>query len=218
MSEPEISPAPRIRVLMVDDHEVVRTGLSTFLQVVPEFELVGETGDGKTAVRLCEELHPDVVLLDMVMPDMDGPTTALAIREVSPQTRIIALTSFPEDDLIQRALEAGVLGYLLKNVGSSELAAAIRAAHAGKATLAPEATLALMQRATRPPAPGHNLSPREREVLKLMAKGLTNRQIADALVVSSSTADFHVSNVLGKLGVASRTEAVALAFEHHLTD
>lgn len=203
---------------MVDDHEVVRTGLSTFLQVVPEFELVGESGDGKTAVRLCEELHPDVVLLDMVMPDMDGPTTALAIREVSPQTRIIALTSFPEDDLIQRALEAGVLGYLLKNVGSSELAAAIRAAHAGKATLAPEATLALMQRATRPPAPGHNLSPRELEVLKLMAKGLTNRQIADALVVSSSTADFHVSNVLGKLGVASRTEAVALAFEHHLTD
>ena len=208
----------RIKVMIVDDHEVVRTGLSTFLAITPDIELVGEAGSGEEAVRLCREQQPDVVLLDMVMPGMDGPATAQAIRQVSPQTKLIALTSFPEEDLIQRALEAGVLGYLLKNVGVIELTNAIRAAKAGKATLAPEATMALIQRATRPPAPGHDLSPRESEVLALMAQGLSNRLIADRLVISSSTADFHVSNILGKLGVSTRTEAVALAIQHHLID
>jgi NarL family two-component system response regulator LiaR len=131
---------------------------------------------------------------------------------------VIVLTSFPEEDLVQRALEAGATGYLLKNVGAAELAAAIRAAQAGKPTLAPEATQALIQRATRPAPPGHDLSAREREVLALMKQGLSNRAIAERLIISPSTADFHVSNILGKLGVASRTEAVALAVQHHLVD
>ena len=131
---------------------------------------------------------------------------------------MIALTSFPEEDLVQRALQAGATSYLLKNVGAAELAAAIRSAHAGKPTLAPEAAQALIQRATRPPAPGHDLSAREREVLALVKQGLSNRAIAERLIISSSTADFHVSNILAKLGVASRTEAVALAVQHRLVD
>jgi NarL family two-component system response regulator LiaR len=208
----------RIGVLIVDDHEIVRTGLATFLEATDDLVLVGEAASGEEAVRRCGELHPDVVLLDMVMPGMDGPATARAIKASFPEIKVLALTSFPEEDLIQRALEAGVLGYLLKNVGAAELASAIRAARQGKATLAPEATMTLINRATKPPPPGHDLSPREREVLKLMAKGLSNRLIAEDLVISSSTADFHVSNILSKLGATTRTEAVALALQHHLVD
>ena len=208
----------RIRVVIADDHEIVRSGLATFLRVTGDLELVGEAGSGEEAVRLCERVHPDVVLMDMVMPGLDGVAATRAVRERCAQTRVIALTSFPEADLIQRALEAGVTGYLLKNVGAAELAAAIRAAHAGQPTLAPEATVALIQRATRPAPPGHDLSRREREVLGLMKQGLSNRAIAERLIISPSTADFHVSNILAKLGVASRTEAVALAIQYHLVD
>jgi NarL family two-component system response regulator LiaR len=154
----------------------------------------------------------------MVMPGMDGVAATRAVREQCPSARVIALTSFPEEDLVQQALEAGATGYLLKNVGAAELAAAIRAANAGKPTLAPEAAQALIQRATRPATPGHDLSAREREVLALMTQGLSNRAIAERLVISASTVDFHVSNILGKLGVASRTEAVAVAVKHHLVD
>ena len=208
----------RIRVVIVDDHEMVRSGLATFLRVVRDLELVGEAASGEEAVRLCERLQPDVVLMDMVMPGLDGVATTQAVRARCPETRIIALTSFPEEDLVQRALQAGATSYLLKNVGAAELAAAIRSAQAGKPTLAPEAAQALIQRATRPAPPGHDLSAREREVLALMKQGLSNRSIAARLIISSSTADFHVSNILGKLGVASRTEAVALAVQHHLVD
>ena len=216
---PQAEPATeRIGVLIVDDHEIVRKGLATFLEVSDDIELVGQAASGDEALRLCAQHKPDVVLLDMVMPGMDGPTTAKAIREAHPEIRVLALTSFPEEDLIQRALEAGVLGYLLKNVGASELAGAIRSAKAGRATLAPEATLTLMQRASRPAPPGHDLSPRERQVLKLMTQGKSNRQIAETLVISQSTADFHVSNILGKLGAASRTEAVAIALQNRLVD
>ena len=208
----------RVRVLIVDDHEMVRSGLATFLRVARDLELVGEADSGAAAVRLCEALRPDVVLMDMVMPDMDGATATRIIRERCPQTRVIVLTSFPEEDLVQKALQAGALSYLMKNVGAAELAAAIRAARANRPTLAPEATEALIRQATRPAPPGHNLSPREREVLALVVRGLSNRLVAERLVISLSTADFHVSNILGKLGVASRTEAVALALQHHLVD
>jgi NarL family two-component system response regulator LiaR len=208
----------RIRVVIVDDHEMVRSGLAMFLRVQDDFELVGEASNGDEAVRLCEHVQPDVVLMDMVMPGVDGVTATRGVRERCPTARVIALTSFPEEDLVQRALEAGATSYLLKNVGASELAAAIRAARDGKATLAPEAAQALIQRATRPPKPGHDLSAREREVLSLMTQGLSNRAIAERLIISSSTADFHVSNILSKLGVSSRTEAVALAVQHHLVD
>jgi NarL family two-component system response regulator LiaR len=206
----------RIRVVIVDDHEMVRSGLATFLHVQDDLELVGEASNGEEAVRVCERLQPDVVLMDMVMPGLDGVAATRGVRERCPATRVIALTSFPEEDLVQRALEAGATSYLLKNVGAAELAAAIRAARGGKPTLAPEAAQALIQRATRPPRPGHDLSAREREVLALMAQGLSNRAIAERLIISSSTADFHVSNILSKLGVTSRTEAVALAVQHHL--
>jgi two-component system, NarL family, response regulator LiaR len=208
----------RIRVLIVDDHEMVRSGLATFLRVQDDLELVGEASDGNEAVRLCEVVKPDVVLMDMVMPGLDGAGATRVIRERHPETRVIALTSFPEEDLVQRALEAGATSYLLKNVGASELASAIRNARAGKSTLSPEAAQALIQRATRPPTPGHDLSAREREVLSLMTQGLSNRAIAERLIISSSTADFHVSNILSKLGVTSRTEAVALAVQHRLVD
>ncbi|MBV9354023.1 MAG: response regulator transcription factor [Chloroflexi bacterium] len=208
----------RIRVVIVDDHEMVRSGLATFLRVVRDLELVGEAASGDDAVRLCERLQPDVVLMDMVMPGLDGVATTQAVRARCPETHVVALTSFPEEDLVQRALQAGATSYLLKNVGAAELAAAIRAAHVGKPTLAPEATQALIQRATRPAPPGHDLSAREREVLALMKQGFSNRVIAERLIISPSTVDFHVSNILGKLGVASRTEAVALAVQHHLVD
>jgi NarL family two-component system response regulator LiaR len=208
----------RIRVAIVDDHEVVRSGLATFLRVMSDLELVGEAGSGDEAVRLCTRMQPDVVLMDMVMPGLDGVAATRAVRERCPVTRVIALTSVPDENLVQRAFEAGATSYLLKNVGAAELAAAIRAARAGKPTLAPEATQALIQRATRPAPLGHDLSAREREVLALMTQGLSNRAIAERLIISPSTADFHVSNILGKLGVASRTEAVALAVQHHLLD
>jgi NarL family two-component system response regulator LiaR len=202
--------------MIVDDHEIVRSGLASFLRVVADLELVGEAASGEEAVRLCQRVQPNVVLMDMVMPGLDGVTTTRTLREKCPSTRVIALTSFPEEDLIQRALEAGATGYLLKNVGVAELAYAIRAAHADKPVLAPEAAQALIQRARRPSPPGHDLSPRELEVLRLLTGGLSNRAIAEQLTISPSTVDFHVSNILGKLGAATRTEAVAIAVQHHL--
>lgn len=206
----------RIRVFIVDDHAMVRSGLSAFLMAYDDLELAGEAGSGAEAVRLCREIKPDVVLMDLVMPEMDGATATRAIREACPDTQVIALTSFKEEDLVRAALQAGAIGYLLKNVSADELAGAIRAARAGRPTLDPEATRALIHSATKPPAPGHDLTDREREVLGLMVQGLSNAAIAGKLVVSESTAKFHVSSILSKLNVNSRTEAVALALQRHL--
>ncbi len=205
-----------IRVLLVDDHAVVRSGLAAFLLAFDDLELVGEAGSGEEAVRLCNQLRPDVVLMDLVMPGMDGAAATRTIREQCPEIQVIALTSFKEEELVQGALQAGAISYLLKNVSADELADAIRAAHAGRSTLAPEAAQALVHAASHPPPPGHDLTHREREVLALMVEGLSNREIAERLVVSHSTAKFHVSSILSKLGVASRTEAVALAVQHRL--
>ncbi len=205
-----------IRVLIVDDHSVVRSGLSDFLMVYDDLELVGEASGGRAAVDLCVKLQPDVVLMDMVMPEMDGAAATQAIRTHCPAIQVIALTSFREEELVNAALKAGAIGYLLKNVTAEELAAAIRSAVIGRPTLSPEATLALMHTATAPKPPGFDLTEREREVLALMAGGLNNGQIAEKLTVSLSTVKYHVSNVISKLGASNRTEAATLAIQHHL--
>ena len=210
------TPSPRIRVLVVDDHAMVRRGLATFLRVYDDLELSGEAASGQDAIQRCTDLQPDVVLMDMVMPDMDGAAATRQIRLQSEAVQVIALTSFKEESLVQSALQAGAIGYLLKDVSANELAQAIRAAHAGRATLSPEAAQVLVQAATQPPAPGSDLTERERTVLALMVEGLNNTQIAARLTVSPSTIKSHVSNILSKLGVASRTEAVALALRHGL--
>jgi two-component system, NarL family, response regulator LiaR len=207
-----------VRVLLVDDHTVVRSGLSAFLLAYDDLELVGEASNGEEAIQQCEHHQPDVVLMDLVMPGMNGVAATQAIRTRCPQTQIIALTSFPEEDLVQGALRAGAISYLLKNVSADELAAAIRAAHAGRPTLAPEATRALIEASGRPPAPGDNLTAREREVLALMVQGLHNPDIAKHLTISRATVKFHVSSILSKLGVSSRAEAVAVAVRLRLCE
>lgn len=207
-----------IRVMIVDDHAVVRSGLGAFLLAYDDLELVGEAGNGQEALRLCENVRPDVVLMDLVMPEMDGAATTEAIRQQHPDIEVIALTSFPEEDLVQKALKAGAISYLLKNVSSTDLANAIRDAHHGRSTLAPEAAQVLIQATKRPQELGHDLTPREYEILELMVEGLSNPDIAERLVVSRSTVKFHVSSVLSKLDVSSRTEAVAFALQNGLVD
>jgi len=205
-----------VRVLIVDDHAVVRSGLAAFLKAFDDLELVGEAAGGKDAVSLCVQDDPDVVLMDLMMPDMDGAAATRAIRQQRPRVQVIALTSFREHELVQAVLQAGAIGYLLKNVTADELAAAIRAAYAGRPTLAPEVTEALIHADTHLPYPRHDLTAREGEVLALMAKGLSNTDIAAQLTVSRSTIKFYVSSILAKLHVASRVEAVALAVDRHL--
>jgi NarL family two-component system response regulator LiaR len=212
------SPSPRIRVLVVDDHPMVRRGLATFLKVFSDLEMAGEAADGKAAIQLCVDLQPDVVLMDMAMPEMDGATATRHIRSQSDTIQVIALTSFKEETLVQSALQAGAIGYLLKDVSADELAQAIRAAHAGRATLSPEAAQALVHAASQSPPPGLDLTERERAVLALMVEGLNNTQIAARLTVSPSTVKSHVSNILTKLGTSSRTEAVTLALRTRLVD
>jgi NarL family two-component system response regulator LiaR len=206
-----------IKVLIVDDHAVVRNGLATFLMTSDDMELVGEAASGEQAVELCQQLEPDVVLMDLVMPNMDGATATRHILERCQDVQVIALTSFKEQKLVQGALQAGAIGYLLKDISADQLADAIRAAYMGKPTLAPEAARALIQ-ATRMPAEkiGFDLTEREREVLSLMIQGMNNNEIANRLVVSSSTAKFHVSSILSKLRASSRTEAVAIALQNDL--
>jgi two-component system, NarL family, response regulator LiaR len=202
--------SPPIRVMLVDDHTMVRRGLATFLKIYDDLQLVGEANSGKAAIQLCAEVLPDVILMDMVMPDMDGAMATRAIRQQFPQVQVIALTSFKEGDLVKNALEAGAIGYLLKDISADELVRAIRAAHAGRATLSPEVTQTLVEAANQPHLELH-LTERELAVLALMVDGLNNTQIAAKLTVSPSTIKSHVSNILAKLGVASRTEAVTLA-------
>jgi NarL family two-component system response regulator LiaR len=205
-----------IRVMIVDDHPMVRDGLRVGLTVLPNLEVVGEAENGADAIKLCAQTQPDVVLMDMMMPQVDGATATQTIRRRFPAVQVIALTSFEEPAFVQRAIQAGAIGYILKNVTVDKLAEAIKAAYAGRPTLAPEAARALMQRSSPAPLLGADLTGRERETLALLVEGLTNQDIATRLSISESTTRFHVSNVLAKLNAANRTEAVRLALEHKL--
>lgn len=202
-----------IRLLIVDDHAMVRRGLATFLKASPNLELVGEAGNGSDALRLCGEVHPDVVLMDLMMPEMSGIEAINAIRKDFPNVNIIALTSFQDEHLVKAALRAGATSYLLKNVSAERLATAIRATQAGMPIMSPEVTDIFMD---RKPDYFADLTQREREVLISMIDGLSNEEIAQQLVLSASTIKNHVSSILAKLDVNSRAKAVNLALKHHL--
>lgn len=205
-----------IRVMIVDDHAVVRKGVRFSLLAFDDLELAGEAENGEEALRLCEQVNPDVILVDMVMPGMDGVATTRAILEHSPHVQVIALTSFQEGDLVQSALGAGAIGYLLKDATMDDLAEAIRSAYAGRSTLAPAAAQALAKTAADLPAYQEKLTERQREVLALIVEGLGNAEIAERLGISLPTARFHVSTILSKLGAANRAEAAALAIKYQL--
>jgi NarL family two-component system response regulator LiaR len=205
--------ADAITVLVVDDHAVVREGLRTFLQLQDGIEVIGEAGDGEEAVRQAERLRPDVILMDLVMPRLDGVGAMRELRRRLPASRVIVLTSFADDDRILPAIQAGAAGYLLKNVQPQELARAVRAAHAGEAMLDPSVAARLVEAIAQAPGeqPAERLTPREREVLELIGRGMSNKRIARELGVAEKTVKTHVGHVLAKLGVADRTQAALYA-------
>jgi two-component system, NarL family, response regulator LiaR len=202
-----------IRILLVDDHAVVREGLRGFLELQDEFEIVGEAEDGQEAIREAERLRPDVILMDLVMPGLDGVGAMRALRESLPEARVIVLTSFADDDRLLPAIQAGAAGYLLKDAQPAELARAVRAAHAGEALLDPSVAARLVDAIAEAPGsdPSERLTPREREVLELIAQGRPNKLIARELEISEKTVKAHVGRVLEKLGVTDRTQAALYA-------
>ena len=215
----------KIRVLIVDDHQVVRQGLRTFLELHDDIAVVGEAGDGSAALEMIRRLEPDVVLMDLVMPGLDGIAATRQAVALYPRTRVIALTSFAEDDKVFPAIEAGASSYLLKDVSPDALVEAIRAVYRGEARLHPDIARKLMQ-ATRvahqasgeAPALAGDLTDREREVIRLVARGCSNHEIAQTLVISEKTVKTHISHILGKLNLEDRTQLAIYAIKHGLAD
>lgn len=205
-----------IRVLTVDDHEIVRQGMAFLLLPFEDIDVVGSAGNGSEALAMCKELKPDVVLMDMVMPEMDGPTVTQAIRKRFPNVQVLVLTSFHDETKVARAMQAGAIGYLLKGVSIDELADGIRSAYAGKPVMAPEAMQAIVRASQAGQAVADDLSERELEVLALLVQGKTNREIAEELLISLPTVKTHLRNIYGKLGAANRAEAASLAIRHGL--
>ena len=208
----------RVTVLLADDHPVVRQGLRTFLELQEDIEVVGEAGDGADAVALAEQLVPDVVLMDLVMPTLDGIEATRRIRHASPATKVIVLTSFAEDDKIFPAIRAGAAGYLLKDAQPQELADGLRRVQRGEGLLDPRVAARVMQELEKPKADQQVLTDRELDVLRLLAKGLSNKRIAQELVVSEKTVKTHVSNILAKLHLADRTQAALYAVRERLVE
>ncbi|WP_057893856.1 response regulator [Lacticaseibacillus brantae] len=207
-----------IKVLIVDDHEMVRLGISTYLGVQPDLEVVGQAENGQQGLDMALALKPDVILMDLVMPEMDGITATQKILAAWPQARIIILTSFIDDEKVYPAIEAGAASYILKTATADEIAAAIRQTAAGESVLEPEVTTKMMNRMANPPQPAlyDDLTNREREVLQLIAQGKSNQEIAETLFITLKTVKTHVSNILAKLQVEDRTKAAIYAFKHGL--
>jgi NarL family two-component system response regulator LiaR len=208
----------KIRVLIVDDHGVVRQGLRTYLELLDDIEVIGEAENGTEAVAQVRQHQPDVVLMDLVMPEMDGIEATRQVSAISPSTRVIVLTSFADDEKVFPAIKAGATGYLLKDVSPGDLANAIRAVHAGETHLHPDITRKLVDQfaspRTVPTSAPDELTPRELEVLRLIAQGMSNREIAQALTISEKTVKTHVSNILSKLHLVDRTQAAIYAHRH----
>jgi DNA-binding NarL/FixJ family response regulator len=208
-----------IRILIADDHSVVRQGLRMFLGLDPELEIVGEAADGAEALKMARELTPDVILMDMLMPVMDGIQATIAVRQELPETEVIALTSVLDDGAVVGAVKAGAIGYLLKDTQADDLRRAIKAAAEGQVQLSPQAAARLMREVRTPEAPSiQELTERETDVLKLIAQGKANKEIALDLVIGEKTVKTHVSNILLKLGVQSRTQAALYAAQNGLAE
>ena len=205
-----------IHVLIVDDHPIVRHGIKTLLLTFDDISVIGEAGNGKEALAFCAETQPDVILMDIVMPGMNGVEATSVLMERYPELKIIVLTSFPNQDHVQQTLEAGAVGFLLKDAPKEIVCDAIRSAYAGGTVLAPKATQALIKAKAGPQQPGFDLSPREKEVLALVTQGLSNDEIAERLVISTNTARKHVSACIAKLGAANRAQVAALAVKYQL--
>ena len=217
MSEELMEHYPPIRLMLVDDQPVIRSGIQAFLAAYEEFKLIAEAADGEEAIRLCTQFAPDVILMDLLMPRLNGVNATRIIRTRYPEIQVLVLTNFIETELVHDALAAGAIGYLYKNITAEELAIAIRHAAQGRSTIAPETMKCLLQDIHKHPAlVGENLTSREREVLQLVVTGMSNRAIAQALTVSQSTVKFHMSNILAKLHTKARTEVISVALRHHL--
>jgi two-component system, NarL family, response regulator LiaR len=206
-----------IKVLIVDDHPLVRKGINILLGVYDDIEVVGEAEDGRKAIEVCEKYDPDIVLMDLIMPEVDGITATKKILESWPSIKVVVLTSFIDKKLIEDSLKAGAIGYVLKNISGEELVTTIREANKGKSKLSSEASDFLILNLKNPPAPKYQLTSQEKNILADLVQGLSNKKIAQKHVLSLSTVKFHVSNILSKLGVSSRSEAISIALKHQLT-